>query len=201
MAHATLPQSKVPWMDMIEDYDRIRDGIEAVFPDFKDYNKRILIPGGFRLPLPPTERVWKTASGKAEFLPFGGLEEDPIITAPDVLKLATLRSHDQYNTTIYGMNDRYRGVFGRRDVVFVNEEDLAARRIEHGDTIDVQTVLPSGENLRLNGFTAIAYDIPRGSAAAYYPEANCLLPLSYHDEQSGTPSYKSIPVRITRCVA
>jgi len=198
MARATLPDSKVPWMELIEDYDRIRDGIEAVFPDFKDYNKRIRIPGGFRLPLPPTERVWKTASGKAEFLPFAGLEEDPLITAPDVLKLATLRSHDQYNTTIYGMNDRYRGVFGRRDVVFINQEDLAARRIEHGDIIDVQTVLPSGENLRLNGFTAIAYNIPRGSAAAYYPEANCLLPLAYHDEQSGTPSYKSIPVRITR---
>jgi len=198
MALATLPDSKVPWMELIADYDRIRDGIEAVFPDFVDFNRRIRIPGGFRLPLPPTERVWKTASGKAEFLPFPGLEEDSAIAGSDVLKLATIRSHDQYNTTIYGLNDRYRGVFGRRDVVFINQEDLAARQIEHGDIIDVETALPSGENLRLNGFTAVAYDIPRGSAAAYYPEANCLLPLAYHDEQSGTPSYKSIPVRVTR---
>jgi molybdopterin-dependent oxidoreductase alpha subunit len=200
MAYATLPESKVRWMDLVADYDLIRDGIEAVFPDFKDYNKRIRIPGGFRLPLPPTERVWKTASGKAEFILFEGLEEDPIIAAPDVLKLATIRSHDQYNTTIYGLDDRYRGVFGRRDVVLINADDLAARQIEHGDVIDIQTVSPSGENLQLNGFTAIEYDIPRGSVAAYYPEANCLLPLAYHDKQSGTPSYKSIPVRISRRV-
>jgi hypothetical protein len=113
---------------IIEDYDRIRDGIEAVFPDFTNYNKRIRISGGFRLPLPPTERVWKTASGKAEFLPFQGLEEDAFIAGADVLKLGTIRSHDQYNTTIYGLDDRYRGVFGRRDVVFIEEEDIACGR-------------------------------------------------------------------------
>jgi molybdopterin-dependent oxidoreductase alpha subunit len=198
MARATLPGSKVPWTDLIADYDRIRDAIEAVFPDFEDFNRRIRVPGGFRLPLPATERIWKTASGKAEFLPFQGLDEDSVIAAADILKLTTIRSHDQYNTTIYGLDDRYRGVFGRRDVVFVNEEDLATRQIEHGDIIDVETVLPGSKKLSLNGFTAIAYDIPRGSVAAYYPEANCLIPLSYHDIQSGTPSYKSIPVRLLR---
>jgi molybdopterin-dependent oxidoreductase alpha subunit len=198
MAHAALPNSKVPWLNLIADYDRIRDGIEAVFPDFKDFNSRIRIAGGFRLPLPVTMRVWKTASGKAEFIPFQGLSEDPEIAAADVLTLTTIRSHDQYNTTIYGLDDRYRGVFGRRDVLFVNEEDLAARKLEHGDLVDVETALASGSPLRLVGLTAVAYDIARGSVAAYYPEANVLVPLTHHDEQSGTPSYKSVPVRISR---
>jgi anaerobic selenocysteine-containing dehydrogenase len=198
MAHAALPNSKVPWLNLIADYDRIRDGIEAVFPDFKDFNNRIRIPGGFRLPLPPTMRVWKTASGKAEFIPFQGLTEDPEIGAADILKLTTIRSHDQYNTTIYGLDDRYRGVFGRRDVLFVNEEDLAVRELEHGDLVDVETALASGKRLRLAGLTAVSYDIARGSVAAYYPEANVLVPLTYGDEQSGTPSYKSVPVRISR---
>jgi len=198
MACATLPASKVPWRELIADYDRIRDGIESVFPDFQDFNRRILHPGGFRLPLPPTERVWKTASGKAQFILFPARNEDPSIAQDDTLILTTIRSHDQYNTTIYGLDDRYRGVFGRRDVVFMNEEDLAHHRIEHGDRVDVETDLPGGAGLRLDGVTAIAYDIARGSVAAYYPEANVLVPLDYHDKQSGTPAYKSIPVRISR---
>jgi len=198
MACATLPDSKVPWRELIADYDRIRVCIESVFPDFEDFNVRIRRPGGFRLPLPATERVWKTASGKAQFIPFPALSEDTVIAEEGTLILTTIRSHDQYNTTIYGLDDRYRGVFGRRDVVFMNEDDLAQHQIEHGDTVDIETVLPGGVGLRLDGFTAVAYDIARGSVAAYYPEANALLPLGYHDEQSGTPSYKSIPVRISR---
>ena len=116
------------------------------------------------------------------------------------LVLTTIRSHDQYNTTIYGNDDRYRGVFGRRDVVFMNERDLAERNLQHGDSVDISTALPAFEHLRLGGFTVVSYDIARGSVAAYYPEANCLVPLSYQDEQSGTPAYKSIPVKITRSV-
>jgi molybdopterin-dependent oxidoreductase alpha subunit len=198
IARATLPASKVAWQDLVADYDRIRDAIAAVFPEFHDYNDRIRHPGGFRLPLPPTERVWKTASGRAEFIPFQGLNEDPAPADARLLRLTTIRSHDQYNTTIYGLDDRYRGVFGRRDVVFMNQADLAACGLDHGDRIDVETALPSGEPRRLDGFTAIAYDIAPGSVAAYYPEANCLVPLGYHDPESGTPSYKSIPVRVTR---
>ncbi len=197
MACATLPESKVPWRELIADYDRIRDGIESVFPDFKDFNLRIRRPGGFRLPLPATQRVWKTASGRAQFIKFPALDEHAAI-AEESLILTTIRSHDQYNTTIYGADDRYRGVFGRRDVVFMNEDDLAQLRIEHGDIVDIETALPGRADLRLNGFTAIAYDIARGSVAAYYPEANALVPLDHHDKQSGTPSYKSIPVRILR---
>ncbi|MBB3609445.1 FdhF/YdeP family oxidoreductase [Rhizobium sp. BK602] len=197
MAQATLPDSKVEWMHLVEDYDRIRDKIEIVFPDFERYNERIRVPGGFRLPIGPTERVWKTPSGKAEFLLFPGLNEDAALADAGVLKLATIRSHDQYNTTIYGLDDRYRGVFGRRDVLFMNDGDLSANGLEHGDLVEVETALPSGAKRRLK-LTAISYDIAQGSVAAYYPEANCLIPIDYQDKQSGTPSYKSLPVRISK---
>ncbi|GAB5096033.1 FdhF/YdeP family oxidoreductase [Caballeronia sp. GAWG1-1] len=204
IAQATLLHSKVRWLDMIADYDRIRDGIEAVFSGFERFNERIRIPGGFRLPLPPTERVWTTPSGKAEFITFGGLNEENALEADDVLKLTTLRSHDQYNTTIYGLDDRYRGVFGRRDVIFMNEADMAVQQLEHGDVVDVETALPGHANdgtQKLAGFTVIAYKIARGSIGAYYPEANVLVPLDYIDKESGTPSYKSVPVRIAKAAA
>ena len=197
IAQATLPDSRVPWSDLVADYDRIRDRIEAVFPEFEDYNARIRHPGGFRLPLHATERVWKTASGRAEFL-LPSAPPAAACCAANALLLTTIRSHDQYNTTIYSSDDRYRGVFGRRDVVFMNQGDLADHGLAHGDLVDIETALPSCEHLRLSGFTAVAYDIARGSVAAYYPEANCLVPLNYQDKQSGTPAYKSVPVKITR---
>ncbi|CAB3885356.1 Protein YdeP [Achromobacter mucicolens] len=197
MAQATLPRSRVNWAHLIEDYDRIRDLIEKIYPDFRDYNARIRIPGGFRLPLPPTERIWKTASGKAEFIPFAGLREDPDIVEGNILRLTTLRSHDQYNTTIYGLDDRYRGVFGRRDVLFMNAADLARHGIAHGDEVEIVTSLPGQTHRRLR-LTAIKHDIAAGSVGAYYPEANNLCPLDYQDTASGTPSYKSIPVRIRK---
>jgi molybdopterin-dependent oxidoreductase alpha subunit len=195
IARATLPHTRVAWEDLIADYDRIRERIEAVFPDFADYNARIRHPGGFRLPLPPTERIWRTASGKAQFIKYAGAAQRPD-AGPGTFLLTTLRSHDQYNTTIYSLGDRYRGVFGRRDVLFMNEDDMRECLIEHGDLVDIVSLLPAETELRLNGITAIAYDISRGSVGAYYPEANCLLPLDYHDLKSGTPAYKSIPVRI-----
>lgn len=198
IAQAVLPDSKIRWQELIADYDRIRTGIEAVFPDFADFNERIRHPGGFRLPLPPTERLWRTASGRAEFITFSARDGENPTTGGATFLLTSIRSHDQYNTTIYSLGDRYRGVFGRRDVLFMNEDDLSACALEHGDVVDIVSLLPDGKTLRLNGLTAITYDIARGSVAAYYPEANCLLPLAYHDRQSGTPSYKSIPVRISR---
>ncbi|TXH04573.1 MAG: FdhF/YdeP family oxidoreductase [Nevskiaceae bacterium] len=197
IAHATLPQSRVNWRSLIEDYDRIRDLIERTVPGFEDFNARIRRPGGFRLPLPPTERKWPTPSGKAVFSVFDGVRVNYQPWADDVLRLITIRSHDQYNTTIYGMDDRYRGVFGRRDILFMHASDLAARGLEHGDRVDIETV-SLGRPLRLEGITAIEYGIAPGTVAAYYPEANVLVPLDYIDEASGTPSYKSIPVRILR---
>jgi anaerobic selenocysteine-containing dehydrogenase len=199
MAQATLPDSKVAWADLIADYDRIRDLIEKTVPGFEDFNARIRAPGGFRLPLPPTERKWPTPSGKAVFSVYGGVKEDAdVLGGENVLRLMTIRSHDQYNTTIYALDDRYRGVFGRRDVLFMSESDMSARGLEHGDLVDIETIAPD-RDLRLKGLTAIAYaNIVRGSVAAYYPEANVLVPLDFIDPESGTPSYKSIPVRVVR---
>jgi len=197
MAMATLPHSKVPWAELVADYDRIRDAIEAVFPDFVQYNQRIRIPGGFRLPLPPTQRVWNTPSGKAQFLRFDGLREDAA-TGGTILTLTTIRSHDQYNTTIYGLDDRYRGVFGRRDVLFMNREDLDALGLAEGDALRVETAFGKGAERRMDSVVAVAYPIARGSVATYYPEGNCLVPLDHFDRASGTPSYKSVPVRVAR---
>lgn len=195
MAKAVMPGSKVPWDELIEDYDVIRDLIEKTIPGFDDYNARIRQPGGFRMPLPPTERQWPTATGKAMFSVFSGLHEDETTADKDTLRLITLRSHDQYNTTIYALDDRYRGVFGRRDVLFMNDSDLQRLGLEHGDVVDLETALP-GSTLRLEGITVIAYNISAGSVGAYYPEANVLVPLHYIDEESGTPSYKSVPIRV-----
>ena len=184
----------IPWGDYCGDYDLIRDAIEAVLPAFADYNARIREPGGFRLPLPSAERIWKTKSGKAEFVVFKGLGEKEVDR--DVLMMTSLRSHDQYNTTIYGLDDRYRGIFGRRDVVFMNAEDVAARGWKTGDVVDVQSVdMPDAV---LKGFRVVAHDMARGCAAAYYPEANVLMPLDAYDKKSGTPSYKSTPIRVVR---
>ncbi|KKY88292.1 CbbBc protein [Enterobacter cloacae] len=196
MARAALPDSKVNWEELVADYDLIRDRIEQTIPGFTDYNQRIRTPGGFRMPLPPTERVWPTPSGKAVFSVFEGVDENAKGVGESVLRLITLRSHDQYNTTIYAMDDRYRGVFGRRDILFMNEEDMTERGLEHGDRVDIETALP-GHAQRLEDITVVAYSIARGSVGAYYPEANVLVPLDYLDKESGTPSYKSVPVHLT----
>jgi molybdopterin-dependent oxidoreductase alpha subunit len=197
MARATLGDKyAIAWDDFIADYDRIRDAIEVVFPDFAGYNTRIRTPGGFRLDVAASRREWRTPTGRARFLITEGVDEDPP-NPEGVLTLTTLRSHDQYNTTIYGLNDRYRGISGRRDVVFMNPADLAAHGLSHGDIVNLHS--PNGR--ALHGYTAITYDIPVGCVGAYYPEANALMALSDHDTQSGTPSYKSVPVRIQRAAA
>ena len=201
LAMATLPDSKVPWRELVGDYRLIRDKIEAVFPDFWNFNARIEQPGGFRLTVPASNRVWKTKSGKAEFLVVSGLEEDARCDQPGVLILATVRSHDQYNTTIYGLDDRYRGITGRRDILFMNAADLAARGLQHGDIVDVETLCNEDDAPHtLAGLTAVAFDIPAGSVATYYPEANSLIAIDQYDRRSGTPSYKSVPVAVRPAV-
>jgi molybdopterin-dependent oxidoreductase alpha subunit len=197
LARAALPQSKVDWEGLATDYDRIRDDIAAVLPIFERYNERVRVPGGFFLGNAAAQRSWNTADGKAQFRLARGLDQDPP-AAGDLLTLATIRSHDQYNTTIYGFNDRYRGIAGRRDVVFVNPEDLAERGLHEGDRIDVEASGPDGRpnGRAVRGFVAVAFGIARGSVAMYYPEGNGLLALEDHDPRSGTPGYKSIPVRL-----
>jgi anaerobic selenocysteine-containing dehydrogenase len=197
MAMATLPNTKVKWAELISDYDKIRDAIEGVFPAFADFNTRIKKPGGFRLYIAASEREWLTPNGKANFLVYPGLVEDQGPCDREVLTLTTIRSHDQYNTTIYGMNDRYRGITGRRDVVFINQKDLARRRLNHGDRVDI-AVAPgegsAGTERVMRNLIAVAYNIAEGSIAAYYPEANVLVAIDHYDTKSGTPSFKSIPV-------
>ena len=187
MAKATLPAGPIDWDGLVADYDRIRDGIAAVYPDFHDFNQRVRVPGGFRLTVGPSQRHWPTPDGKAHFLTAGDAPAQD-----DRLMLATIRSHDQYNTTIYGLNDRYRGITGRRDILFMNAADMDRLGIAHGDRVDVV----AAPDRILRGQTAIHHDIAAGSVAAYYPEANGLLPLDAHDRQSGTPAYKTIPVDI-----
>lgn len=195
MARATLPDSRVDWEGMIADYDRIRDGIEAVFPIFEDFNRWVRQPGGFRLYVGASVRHWATEDGRAHFLVARDYRESRA-----ALLLTTIRSHDQYNTTVYSLNDRYRGIHGRRDVVFVNAADLAALGLQHGDRVDIQACPPGAGPEHaprvVKGLTAVAFDIAPGSLAMYYPEGNALVALDSHDLRSGTPAYKSVPVRL-----
>jgi molybdopterin-dependent oxidoreductase alpha subunit len=198
IAKATLgPLHDIDWDGMVDDYNRIREKIEIVFPDFRDFNTRVRRPGGFRLTVAASDRKWNTPSGKAHFLVAPSLNEDPRRSEPDVLVLTTLRSHDQYNTTIYGLDDRYRGVFGRRDIIFMGKQDLAARGLFDGDLVDIENTDTSGGKI-VKGFTAVAYDIPPGSVAGYYPEMNRVIALADYDRKSGTPAYKGVPVRVRR---
>jgi anaerobic selenocysteine-containing dehydrogenase len=205
IAKATLgDRYGIDWDGLVANYDRIREKIELVFPDFHDFNRRVRVHGGFRLDVPASYRRWSTKSGKANFLTAPGLHEDPRIRDPEALVLTTIRSHDQYNTTIYGLDDRYRGVFGRRDVIFMNNEDLAARGLADGDAIDVEAAHydsdPATPRKVVQRLTAVAYNIPRGAVAGYYPEMNRVVALNHYDRKSGTPAYKGVPVRIARSV-
>jgi molybdopterin-dependent oxidoreductase alpha subunit len=197
IAKATLGNRHgIDWDGLISNYDRIREKIEIVFPDFHDFNNRVRVKGGFRLDVPASYRVWKTHTGKATFLLSPSLDGDRLVANPRALMLTTIRSHDQYNTTVYGLDDRYRGVFGRRDVVFMNKTDLADRGLRDGDLIDLTATL-SREPRTARKFTVVEYNIPKGSVAGYYPELNVVITLEHHDRLSGTPSYKSVPVIVS----
>ena len=200
IAKATLRDSHgVDWDALVGNYDLIRDKIEITFPElFRAFNDKVRQPGGFRLYNPASERVWKTDTGKANFIPFRGLDEDEPANDPSHLRLTTMRSHDQYNTTIYSLNDRYRSVFGRRDVVFANAEDIRRAGLKPGDRADVWAVHQQGGagDRVLRGLTVVDYPLPQGSCGAYYPEANRLVALQHYDPDCLTPSYKSVPVRL-----
>ena len=197
MAKVTVPNCGINWDFYVADYSRIRDKIEAVFPHlFANFNERIRKPGGFHLTSPPRQRVWNTSTARANFLIFEGLNEESKLAAPAALQLTTLRSHDQYNTTIYSLNDRYRGVFGGRMVVFMNEADMQARDIAPGTLVEIESLAEDGRRRVLRGFRAKQHAIAEGCIGAYYPETNPLIPLSHHDEKSGTPAAKSIPVLV-----
>lgn len=207
LAAATLKgRSKTPWLWLVEDYSRIRDKIEEVFDDFAGFNEKIKVPGGFRLRNTASERVWNTPTGKANFITYALPTDTPLHQARArlrgdektvVFNLATVRSHDQYNTTIYGNDDRYRGVWGHRRVVFINKDDLKAIGMKAGEWVDITSVYSDGDTRRAEKFVLIEYDIPRGCLASYFPETNSLVPLSSVSIGAGTPTSKSIPVVLT----
>jgi molybdopterin-dependent oxidoreductase alpha subunit len=199
IAAATLGSEKVDWNWYVDDYARIRDAIECSIAGFDDYNARVAVPGGFHLKVASREREWMTASGKAQFV-VNRIEKDtPIHRARErhgerLLVLMTTRSHDQYNTTIYGMDDRYRGVFGTRRVLFANGLDIAMLGLGAGQWVDITSVWEDGVERRAESFMLVEYDIPRGCLGAYYPETNALVPLASVADGAGTPTSKSIPV-------
>lgn len=170
-----------------------------MFDDFAGYNAKIAQPGGFHLKVASREREWHTRGGKARFLVHPIDADSPLHRArakygERLMTLMTTRSHDQYNTTVYGLDDRYRGVFGLRRVVFANAEDIARLGFADGDHVDLVSVWDDGIVRRADRFRLVAYDIPRGCLAAYYPETNPLVPLSSFADGCGTPTSKSIPV-------
>jgi molybdopterin-dependent oxidoreductase alpha subunit len=197
MAMATLPHSKLPWETYIHDYDLIRERIADVYPElYAEFNAKIRNPNGFHLDVAPRRLVWKTPNGKANFLLMPGLEANAPVADPAMLRLATVRSHDQFNTTVYSDSDRYRGVYNDRMVVFMNPEDRAARGLQPNARIALETISDDGVQRRVEGLTVLDYPMSRGAIAGYYPELNPLLPLDYYDRTSGTPAAKSIPVRV-----
>lgn len=183
----------VDWAALRGDYRRIRGHIARVVPGFEDFDRRVAKPGGFTLPHPPRDaREFRTATGKARFT--ANPLEYPRVPEGRLL-LQTLRSHDQFNTTIYGKDDRYRGVYGGRRVVFVHRDDLAERGLADGAMVDLVSEWVDGER-RAPAFRVVAYDTPRGCVAAYYPETNVLVPLGSTADVSGTPTSKSVVVRL-----
>lgn len=205
LAKTTLPPNPhVDWDAWTGDYGRIRDAIEATYPElFRDFNKRMWQPGGFPRPLAARERQWKTSTGKANFVVPKRLSASADIPEEqrDVLQLITLRSNDQFNTTIYGYHDRYRGVRGTRKVLFISADDMERLGLKEGQIIGLATVADDGVTREVKGLRATRYDIPAGCCASYYPECNPLIPLWHHADRSHVPAAKAIPVRVLKSAA
>jgi len=206
MAKAVLGNQPIDWEYAVADYDRIRSMIADVIPGFADFNQRLQQPGGFHLGNSAADRQFRTATGKARFMPL--TLPDTLINAkvlergdkPDLI-LQTMRSHDQYNTTLYGLDDRYRGVFGLREVVFVSAADIRRLGFEPDEQVDIVSLWEDGIERRVSGFRLVAYDIPDGQAAAYYPETNPLVPLESYGEGTYTPTSKFIAIKLQKAKA
>ncbi|MBU2872057.1 FdhF/YdeP family oxidoreductase [Colwellia sp. E2M01] len=203
MASASVGDKVVNWLKLASDYALIRDEISAVLPDFENYNTRIEAGRGFYLQNAAAERQWQTPANKAMFSAAELPEQLVHEIAKDktkglVFTLQTLRSHDQYNTSIYGMDDRYRGVYGERKVIFINADDMAKLNLIAGDFVKITTVSNDTVIRSVSHFKVIEYDIPSGCIAAYYPETNPLVPLESIAEDCGTPTSKSIPITLEK---
>jgi len=192
MSPTNLSLSTTDWDSLVADYDRIRDHIERVVPNFENYNERVRQPGGFYLPNPIRQREFKTDDGKAHFtihpLPQINLQEGEYL-------MMTMRSHDQFNTTIYGLDDRYRGIYNGRRVVFLNPEDMRLASLGEGQLVDLIGRYNGAERVA-RGFRVVPYSIPGRCAATYFPEANVLVPIDHFAEKSHTPASKSVVISI-----
>ncbi|PXA92937.1 formate dehydrogenase [Nostoc sp. 3335mG] len=198
MAKATLdPNPKVDWDGWTGDYAKIRKLIEATYPEeFHDFEERMFTPGGFYRGNSARERVWKTESGKAEFTVPRSLSGTTITDAPGRFRLVTLRSNDQFNTTIYGYDDRFRGISGTRDVLMMNPAEIEKAGLHKGQMVTLVGDAEDGVDRRVAGLKVVPFDLPDGCVAGYYPELNPLVPIGWHDHASQTPAAKAVPVRI-----
>jgi molybdopterin-dependent oxidoreductase alpha subunit len=198
LAEAALgSRSKVPWRDLAADYDLIRNRIERVVPGFTDFNARVRKPGGFYLPNGPREGTFPTPSGKARFTSHALPE---LVVEPGQLIMMTIRTHDQFNTTIYGLDDRYRGVKNERRVILMNRADIENRGLAAGEIVDL-TGYFQGEFRVAPRFLIVEYDIPEGCCATYFPETNVLVPLDSTAEGSNTPTSKYVVITVARHLA
>ncbi|MFJ4926329.1 FdhF/YdeP family oxidoreductase [Streptomyces sp. NPDC088736] len=194
MARATLPDSSTPWEHYIEDYDRIRDTMAQVLDGFEDFNRRVRLPLGFRIRQPARELVFLTPTGRAE---FSAAPLPDVVPEDGTLILQTMRSHDQWNTTIYSDDDRYRGIKNLRTLVFMNRADMRARHIKDGSLVDITATAKDGTRRTLRQYHALPYDVPRSCAAGYMPEMNALIAASDYSVQSDQPLMKSLKVTIS----
>jgi molybdopterin-dependent oxidoreductase alpha subunit len=194
LARSTLGEAPaIPWESFESDYDLIRERISRVVPGFEDFNRRVRAPGGFRLPNPVNEHRFPTPSGKAVFTRN---TFDRISAPQGHLVLQTMRSHDQWNTVPYALNDRYRGIHDGRRVVLVNPEDIEALGLADRQLVDLVSSWEDGIERRAKSFRVVAYPSARGSAASYYPETNVLVPLDSVADVSNTPTSKGVFVRL-----
>ena len=191
------PNPKVDWDAWVADYAIIRDAIEETYPEvFKDFNARMFQPGGFWKGNKASERIWLTKSGKAEFLTPTGLSAAGFDDADGRYRLMTLRSNDQFNTTIYGYHDRFRGVKGTRDVLFMNIADIVRAGLSEGQIVALESDAEDGKTRTREGLIVMPYSIPEGCLGAYYPECNVLMSVDHYAEESHVPAAKTVPVRI-----
>ena len=193
IAAATLPRDTIDWLSLMDDYDQIRDLIAKAISGFERYNERLRQQSGFELPNGAREGIFKTPSGKAQI----SINALPAPLPKDhSYSMMTIRSHDQFNTTVYGLDDRYRGIYGGRNVVFMNPKDLETQNLMQGDLVELSNKYDVPRSI--SGFTVVAYDIPSGCVATYFPEANPLIPLHLTARGSHTPASKSVGVNIRK---
>jgi molybdopterin-dependent oxidoreductase alpha subunit len=195
IARATMPKSKTPWEDYIANYDLVRDKMAEAIEGFEDFNLKVREPLGFRLRQPARELIFRTNTGKAN---FSHAPLPDVVPPPGKLTLGTMRSHDQFNTTIYSDNDRYRGVKNLRTLLLMNIEDMRERGLNEYDLIDITSFAKDGTTRKVSAFRAVAYNIPRGCSSGYMPELNVLCALGNFSPQSDQPSMKHILVEVTK---